>query len=396
MRLFLGLSVGLISTIACGMADADIRTKNAQSMLNALGYDVGVVDGLYGRKTATGLQQYYLDEGGEFDGSLDEAEIADLRATLGIEEIERPVIDWDAVDGNTRNDSYDCRDKQRGLVGIDDQHGNEADWVLNNDFGAYIWDETPALKSCLNRDGTGWAFNSGKARNNNGTPANPMWFAPAAVVGGKGFNSIGNMHNAKREFPVQVSSIESLKYRVSYTYHIEGVSNTHIALWFSEVRKPAFEGDPDAGPSALYKRVPELEVMLKIGNNSRDDERWKNRCQTNDVWTRYDMYTRYGIMPACLIGAQDNTSTGVKGLGVEGQFASSSIWFTDGWHKDQEGYRQRSLDLGEIIAQLRSFGFVKDEWYLMGIEFQTEVAYGNGQMDIHSLSYDLKTKSPSN
>ena len=238
------------------------------------------------------------------------------------------------------------------------------------------------------RDGTGWEFNSGKAYSPDKLPGPLPWFAPAAVVGAKGFGSIGNMYNRKREFPVQVSSIKSLDYSVNYTYELKGVSNTHIALWFSQVNKPRFKDDPDAGPWALFRQVPELEIMLKIGGNFKDDETWMRKCKTNNEWTRYSINTEYGEMPACIKSKETNTVTAAN----NGQFSSSSVWFTDGWYKNQVGTKNRELDLKSIITQLTKKGFVKNEWYLMGIEFQTEVSYGKGNMKIHSLDYNLKTK----
>ena len=295
---------------------------------------------------------------------------------------------WNTINGDYQDNKLDCRDKQRGVLEIDNQPNIEADWLLNNDFGAYVWKQTPMLQSCLYRDGTGWEFNAGKAYSPDKHSGALPWFAPAAVVGAKGFGSVGNMHNKKRIFPVQVSNIEKLDYSVDYTYELKGTSNTHIALWFSEVQKSRFKDDPDSGPWALWRQVPELEVMLKIGGNFRDEEQWSRLCKTNREWTRYSIDTGYGSMPACIQAKEANWTTAAPG----GQFATSSVWFTDGWYNNQTGYHSRDLDLKSIITQLKKLGFVKNEWYLMGIEFQTEVSYGKGKMKIHSLDYDLKTK----
>jgi len=50
----------------------------AQRMLNQLGYNAGAVDGAYGGKTKRALENFYSDNGLNFDGSLDANEIADL------------------------------------------------------------------------------------------------------------------------------------------------------------------------------------------------------------------------------------------------------------------------------------------------------------------------------
>ena len=40
---------------------------SAQRMLNQLGYNAGVVDGLYGGKTKRALEAFYADNGGSYD-----------------------------------------------------------------------------------------------------------------------------------------------------------------------------------------------------------------------------------------------------------------------------------------------------------------------------------------
>ena len=52
-------------------------------------------------------------------------------------------IQWNKINDNYRDDNYDCRSNQRGVVPIDNQQTIKADWVLNNDFGAYIWKKNP-------------------------------------------------------------------------------------------------------------------------------------------------------------------------------------------------------------------------------------------------------------
>ena len=59
-----------------------LDVRQAQRMLNQLGYNAGVVDGLYGGKTKRALEAFYADNGGSFDGSLDANEVADLLAAV--------------------------------------------------------------------------------------------------------------------------------------------------------------------------------------------------------------------------------------------------------------------------------------------------------------------------
>ena len=72
---FVFLFVTLSSPVVSGTVDT------AQRYLNILGYDAGVVDGLYGSKTKRALAAFFADRGTKYDGTLDDAEIAALLDT---------------------------------------------------------------------------------------------------------------------------------------------------------------------------------------------------------------------------------------------------------------------------------------------------------------------------
>ena len=50
-----------------------------QSLLSNLGYSVGIIDGAYGSKTRTALENFYKDNNKEFDGEVSTNELSDLR-----------------------------------------------------------------------------------------------------------------------------------------------------------------------------------------------------------------------------------------------------------------------------------------------------------------------------
>lgn len=52
----------------------------AQKLLTDLGYNPGIIDGAYGRKTEKAIINFYLDRGLKFDGSFSKNEINDLKA----------------------------------------------------------------------------------------------------------------------------------------------------------------------------------------------------------------------------------------------------------------------------------------------------------------------------
>ena len=53
-----------------------------QEMLNVLGFDAGLIDGKWGRKSKAAIVDFYNEYGGSFDGKLDENELEDLRKQI--------------------------------------------------------------------------------------------------------------------------------------------------------------------------------------------------------------------------------------------------------------------------------------------------------------------------
>ena len=64
--------------------------NDAQRMLNQLGYNAGPVDGAYGGKTRTALEEFYADNGSSYDGKLDANEVSDLTTAMEAAGVEVP------------------------------------------------------------------------------------------------------------------------------------------------------------------------------------------------------------------------------------------------------------------------------------------------------------------
>ena len=62
--------------------DARNHAKLAQFYLNELGYNAGTVDGQAGKKTRAAFDVFYKDQGGRFDGTIENADIAELLAAV--------------------------------------------------------------------------------------------------------------------------------------------------------------------------------------------------------------------------------------------------------------------------------------------------------------------------
>ena len=56
--------------------------KEAQRILNDLGFNAGAVDGLWGSKTEAALNKFYDKQGLAFDGELDQKELNDLNLAI--------------------------------------------------------------------------------------------------------------------------------------------------------------------------------------------------------------------------------------------------------------------------------------------------------------------------
>ena len=74
MKFIKNISI-IVSTLLATASFANKTTATVQKDLNRLGYNAGLVDGSYGKKTRIALEQFYKDNGGVFDGKLDGNEI---------------------------------------------------------------------------------------------------------------------------------------------------------------------------------------------------------------------------------------------------------------------------------------------------------------------------------
>lgn len=81
------ISKTFCAVLFCVFATATFATDVwlAQRLLTQLGYSPGPTDGLYGRKTQSALEAFYKEQGGVFDGKLDQNEIEFLREVSGVD-----------------------------------------------------------------------------------------------------------------------------------------------------------------------------------------------------------------------------------------------------------------------------------------------------------------------
>jgi len=249
-----------------------------------------------------------------------------------------------------------------------------ADWYYNFDFGTRgangerlrknVAKNNSRIKSCIFRDGSGWIFDLPMT-----SSYNPIyWHVQAIHIGHKGWNSLGNMYvREKSKFPVRVGDIKELNFDVDYKYDlVEGMVNIHLALWFVDEAKddPNKVGDD-----------PFLEVMIKLKNQDPNDcrttvgsfrvigETWRY-CFKNSGWSQ---------------GTNDSS---IK------KFASMNIQFPNN-RSNLNGAHTFNLKLKDLIVGLKKKGYIKDDQKLLGLEFNNELKYGRGVMDITHMDYKL-------
>jgi len=72
----------LILSLTILVQHASADTAEIQRMLNVLGFNAGVADGIYGKKTQNALIKYYKSKNRTFDGDLDDNEYLDLKTDI--------------------------------------------------------------------------------------------------------------------------------------------------------------------------------------------------------------------------------------------------------------------------------------------------------------------------
>ena len=110
--------LGMILALAAWptFASADMSTNmQLQSYLNALGYDVGVVDGLIGKNTKRRLIEALSDNGYDFDGSVDESDVETLRRIAKKKRVKLP----ERMLGASRKNLQKIMDKQTAKLFVE-------------------------------------------------------------------------------------------------------------------------------------------------------------------------------------------------------------------------------------------------------------------------------------
>jgi hypothetical protein len=91
MRLIYLFSLIFLSTAALGSE----ANKRFQQKLNHLGYNVGVADGIIGKKTKSGFQKFLTEQGLQFDGTLDDEDFEFLNEIYSQSDLYVPMASSD-------------------------------------------------------------------------------------------------------------------------------------------------------------------------------------------------------------------------------------------------------------------------------------------------------------
>ena len=120
MKIIFG--VMLCVAIWPAIASADIATNmQVQRYLNALGYDVGTIDGIVGKNTKAQLKKALTDSGFAFDGIVDDEEIKILKVIAQKKRIELPG----RMIGVTRKNLEQIMDKKTARLFVENENNIE-------------------------------------------------------------------------------------------------------------------------------------------------------------------------------------------------------------------------------------------------------------------------------
>ena len=120
MKIIFG--VMLCVAIWPAIASADIATNmQVQRYLNALGYDVGTIDGIVGKNTKAQIKKALTDNGFAFDGIVDDEEIKILKVIAKKKRIELPG----RMIGVTRKNLEQIMDKKTARLFVENENNIE-------------------------------------------------------------------------------------------------------------------------------------------------------------------------------------------------------------------------------------------------------------------------------
>jgi len=262
------------------------------------------------------------------------------------------------------------------------------DWYYNNDFGKYLGVNTKDIvRSCIRKDGTGWYFDLARQKRNGKYSS---WIAQTHLIGQKGFKDSASLqyspgiqnHDPGRKkngayndsvWPMKVEDINALTFNAEYNYKFEGEGNTHLSLWF-------VRGE-DAGKDSAWWRDPYVEVMLKFGYDRPMDKHPNKRRQ----YAGCGMTVTKGFSTWEVDGEKWN----VCFRDLDRTYDSIQAYHHLAY-KGQTGNRIIDISIDEVIDALKAEGRIKDGDWLLGLEFQTEIWYGVGNMQINHVGFTME------
>ena len=116
--------IGLMLCVATwpSFVSADIATNmQVQRYLNALGYDVGAIDGIVGKNTKAQLNNALTDNGYAFDGAVDDEEIKILKVIAKKKRVKLP----ERMIGVTRKNLEQIMDKKTARLFVENENNIE-------------------------------------------------------------------------------------------------------------------------------------------------------------------------------------------------------------------------------------------------------------------------------
>ena len=238
---------GLIFGISTSLVSAG-TVDNAQSMLNRLGYNAGTVDGAYGAKTRGALEEFYVDNGGSYDGKLDANEITDLLAAINIS---KKIKD---VSGTSSFKPFDCKKLKTKFLRVNKQNNCLIIQELSDEYEVKsqkvdpnAWNMAQLLRYLDNKDGGKIVAHTWNNVVKWGESSNKQPFSHLVVIDVPDLNEIFESNSASK-----FATIDTDKDGNIFESNLSQIYSNHYTVPLTARRFATIDTDKDGNKEILY------------------------------------------------------------------------------------------------------------------------------------------------
>lgn len=237
--------------------------------------------------------------------------------------------------------------------------------------------EGKSLGTCIYKDGSGWYWTAARLVNDpKGSPVS--WVQPTYQIGSSPWQRSLDVTYSKdnKNFPLKVGNINSLNFNYNYSSIGKGFYNHNLTLWFKK--------------NNLVSKA-EYEVMLKFNGPQVVKHLRNPYCNKMGSGSKFldDLVLKNITYKVCFKSLERNLLES-KTKGGTRDFGTVVMYPKNINQKNTEFNIQ--LDIAKVINYLILNNIITNEYILPGLEINSEIWYGEEELKIKNLSYDLKLK----